>query len=132
MHDPTTARADPAVALVERYIDMWNETDAGRRGAIAAAILTPDALYLDPVMSGEGPEGVSAMVGAAQQQFAGLVFALRGAPQATGDFLRFSWTLGPAGGPPVVAGADFAELRDGRFARIAGFIDQAPGEPPVS
>lgn len=125
-HIPTEA----AHRLATHYIALWNEADAARRQALAAELFTSAAAYLDPLMASEGPDGISGMVGAAQQQFAGFSFSLRGAPEATGDCVRFSWSLGPAGGPSVVAGTDFARVDGGRFSSVTGFIDQKPGDPP--
>ena len=53
--------------LVDRYIDMWNETDAGRRRALIARIWTEDAHYVDPALEGEGREGIEAMVKAVRE-----------------------------------------------------------------
>lgn len=122
--------ADAARRLATQYIALWNEADATRRSALAGALFTSGAAYLDPMMAGEGPDGISGMVGAAQQQFAGLSFSLRGEPEATGDCVRFSWSLGPAGGPSIAAGTDFARVNGGRFSAVTGFIDQKPGDPP--
>ena len=48
--------------LIDRYIAMWNETDAERRRALIAGTWTEDANYLDPVLQGDGPTGIDAMV----------------------------------------------------------------------
>ena len=38
-------------AIVHRYIDSWNETDADRRRALIAEVFTPDASYTDPLIA---------------------------------------------------------------------------------
>jgi hypothetical protein len=39
--------------------------------------------------------------------------------------VRFAWSLGPASGPSVAEGVDFATLSaDGKLANIVGFIDK--------
>lgn len=129
MESDATVSSVNADALVNQYINMWNEGDAVRRLAIAREILDDVAVYRDPVMTGEGTVGISAMIAGAQQQFAGLGFSLCGKVDVTGNCVRFSWSLGPANGASVVAGTDFAELSGGRFIRLTGFIDQAPGDP---
>src|SRR3546814_16177852 len=81
--------------LAERYIAMWNETDAGRRRALIAGLWAADATYVDPLMRGEGVAGIDAMVAGAQQNFPGLVFSLAGKAEAVADRMRLSWQLGP-------------------------------------
>jgi len=36
----------------ERYIDLWNETDAQSRKKLIASAWTEDATYVDPMMKG--------------------------------------------------------------------------------
>ena len=119
MTDPRT--------LADRYLATWNEPDAARRSQLLAALWTPDGRYADPMMSGTGPAHIGTLIEAARAQFAGLAFSLRGAPDGHGDFARFSWSLGPAGGEPIAGGTDIARLdAQGRLAEVVGFIDFAP------
>ena len=112
--------------VVDTYIEMWNEGDPERRRRLVGEAMTEDARYLDPVMAGEGIEGISAMIAGAQQQFPGHRFALVGAPDAHHDRVRFSWSLAPAGGDPVAIGHDFATLSDdGRMRSVTGFLEPA-------
>ena len=67
---------------VQSYIAMWNETDAHERLELVAQTVTEDASYLDPVMSGDGIDGIAAMIGGAQQQFPGHRFTLVSGPDA--------------------------------------------------
>ena len=46
--------------IVERYIAMWNEPDTQERRSPVAGTVTEDATYLDPGMSGDGPDGIHA------------------------------------------------------------------------
>jgi SnoaL-like protein len=113
-------------AVVDGYIAMFNETDAARRRALAAQVWTEDATYLDPVMSGEGQDGIDAMIAGAQQQFPGHRFELAGGPDAHHDRVRFAWRLvADDGGAQVAAGVDFGTLAaDGRLSAITGFLEQ--------
>ena len=112
-------------AVVDNYIAMWNETAPERRRAIIAETWTDDARYLDPVMSGEGADGIDAMVAAAQQQFPGHRFELTQGPDAHNDRVRFAWKLvGPQNGTPVAAGVDFGTVAaDGRLQAVTGFLE---------
>ena len=112
--------------LVSDYIAMWNETDRQRRRELVARTVTEDANYLDPLMAGDGIDGISEMIADAQLQFPGHRFALRSGPDAHHDRVRFSWSLAAAGGEPVAIGVDFATIADdGRMPTITGFLEPA-------
>ena len=117
-----------ATALATRYLAAWNEADPTRRRALVAEAFSEDARYLDPLMQGQGHDGVAAMIGGAQAHFPGLRFTLHGTPDAHNDRLRFSWALGPEGAAPVARGTDFCTLAaDGRLQNVTGFLDLVPG-----
>jgi len=110
--------------IVDSYISMWNETDADQRRELVARTVTEDANYLDPVMAGDGIDGIAAMIGGAQQQFPGHRFTLVSGPDAHHDRLRFSWALAANGNTPVAVGVDFVTLADdGRMRSITGFLE---------
>ncbi|MBV9800461.1 MAG: nuclear transport factor 2 family protein [Solirubrobacterales bacterium] len=113
-------------ALVEDYIAMWNETDPDKRRSLVARTVTEDATYLDPLMSGNGIDGISAMIAGAQQQFPGHSFRLISGPDAHHDRVRFSWSLAADGEGPVAVGFDFATVADdGRMRSVTGFLEPA-------
>jgi hypothetical protein len=110
--------------VVQRYIAMWNESDPDRRRALVAQTVTDDASYVDPLMTGEGVDGIDAMIAGAQQQFPGHTVVLRSGPDAHHDRARFSWSLHANGGDAVAAGTDFATVADdGRLRTVTGFLD---------
>jgi hypothetical protein len=113
-------------ALVESYIAMWNETDPGRRRALVADTVTGDASYVDPVMSGDGIDGIATMIAGAQEQFPGHRFALVSGPDTHHDRIRFSWSLARDGDEPIAVGVDFVTLADdGRMRSVTGFLEPA-------
>jgi hypothetical protein len=113
--------------LVDSYIDMWNETDAGRRRALIARIWTQDARYADPTLKSEGRAGIDAMVQGVQERFPGFRFRRAGAIDEHNGSLRFVWELGPEGGAAVVKGIDIGVLSPERqLQSITGFFDQVP------
>jgi SnoaL-like domain len=113
--------------IARRYIDLWNERTPSRRREMLSENWTADARYLDPLMSGDGYEGVDALIAGVQQKFPGFRFTLIGEPNGFGDHVRFSWGLGPDGADSPIKGTDFAVLKEGRIRSITGFLDQLPG-----
>jgi hypothetical protein len=113
-------------AIASRYIDLWNERTPDRRREMLAAHWTSDARYVDPLMSGEGHDGVDALISDVQQRFPDFRFSLIGQPNGYGDHVRFSWGLGPDGADSPIKGTDFAVVQDGRIRSITGFLDQIP------
>jgi hypothetical protein len=123
----TIASNDKLVELVDRYIAIWNETDAAARHNLIAWTYTEDARYLDPVLQGEGRDGIDAMVKAVHERFPGHKFTRTSDVDAHHDRARFAWELGPASGPALVKGIDFATLsEDGKLQSVTGFFTQAP------
>lgn len=112
--------------LAQDYIEVWNERDAGRRRGLFRSGWSADAHYADPLMNGAGIDEIDDLIASVQGRFDGFRFALLGAPDGFGDWARFSWSLGPADGAPVVKGTDFVTRDGDRIARVVGFVDQAP------
>ena len=115
-------------AVVARYLDVWNETDADRRVKAIGELYTEDATYVDPLASVAGHEGLDALFKGAQEQFAGLTFALLGAVDAPHHIARFRWGLvTEPGAEPVAIGFDVAVVtEDERIERVYGFLDKVP------
>src|SRR5271168_882602 len=99
--------------LIERYFAMWNETNAERRRDLIARTWTEKASYLDPLMQGDGRDGIDAMVQAVQDRFPGHKFHLTSPVDSHHDNARFSWELASEAGAPVVRGIDFAVIAGG-------------------
>ncbi|MGJ7507835.1 nuclear transport factor 2 family protein [Variovorax sp. GT1P44] len=112
--------------VAEHYIAVWNETDEARRLKMLETHWAADARYVDPVMQGSGHTQISALVGGVHQRFPGFRFSLKGRPDAHGDQLRFSWTLGPSGSEDLIEGTDFAQLEAGKLRAVTGFFDKLP------
>jgi hypothetical protein len=113
--------------LIDRYIAMWNETDAARRRELIARTWTEAASDVDPMLQGEGQAGIDAMVQGVQERFPGHWFRRTSEIDAHHDRVRFSWALAAEGGATLVSGTDFGVVAaDGRLQTITGFLDQAP------
>jgi hypothetical protein len=113
--------------IAQRYIDAWNETDAGARRAAVAKLYTDDARYVDPMGIAEGPQAIASLIGAVREQFPGFSFRLAGPVDGHHNQARFGWELGPAGAEPPIVGFDVAVTDDdGRIQTVLGFLDKVP------
>lgn len=113
---------------IERYLSLWNVTDADARKAGIADIFTEDATYTDPLADVAGHDGIDAVMAGAQGQFAGFAFKPLGTVDTNHHIARFSWELVPAGGgESIVIGFDVAAFNeDGKIRSIFGFLDKVP------
>ncbi|GAA4994741.1 nuclear transport factor 2 family protein [Yinghuangia aomiensis] len=113
--------------LVDRYITVWNETDANARRTLVAETFSEQARYTDPMTAVTGRADLDAVIAAVQVQFTGLVFSLAGAVDAHHDIARFTWNLGLPGEEPLVVGFDVVETDgSGRIHQVQGFLDKVP------
>lgn len=112
--------------LVDRYIAVWNETDAGKRRALIAKTFTEGTHFVDPLQEGDGQAGIDALVTGVQGKFPDHRFRRAGTVDACHDHIRFRWELAPQGGEAFVEGTDFAQVVDGRMHRVTGFFDRLP------
>jgi hypothetical protein len=113
--------------LVDRYIAMWNETDAERRRRLIAQVWTEGATYLDPALQAEGHAGIDAMVKSVHERFPGHRFRRTGDVDAHHDCVRFAWELGRDDAPPIVTGIDFGVTEGGkRLQAMTGFFNATP------
>lgn len=109
--------------IASLYLATWNAADEAQRHTLLEG-WAEDALYVDPLMQGEGREGISTMIAAARSQFPGHDFALTGPVDGHGGNIRFSWALSADSGEPVVRGTDFVRVNaQGRIAEVVGFLD---------
>jgi hypothetical protein len=113
--------------VIDGYVAIWNETDPARRRAINARTWSSDASYLDPMLAGDRPDGIDAMIAAVHQQLPGHQLRLAGPVDAHHDRVRFAWEIVGPDDAPVFAGVDFGTLAsDGRLRAITGFLDRVP------
>ncbi|HEX5203003.1 nuclear transport factor 2 family protein [Paractinoplanes rhizophilus] len=114
-------------SVVERYLAVWNETDAAARRKRIDDLFAEDVRYVDPLAAVTGRDALDGLVGAVQQQFPGFTFSPGGAVDAHHDQARFTWNLGAVPGEPLVVGFDVAELdEDGHIKQVLGFLDKVP------
>jgi len=114
--------------LIDRYIATWNEADDERRRALISDTWTDDASYLDPMLQGEGRNGIDAMIAAVQERFPGHRFRRIGEVESHHDRVRFSWELAPEDGDVVVRGTDFGVVAGDRLSVVTGFFDHVANQ----
>ena len=111
--------------VVDNYLAAFNETDPARRRELIEQTWADGASYLDPLMEGDGADGIDAMIAGVQSQYPGYRFELAGEPDAHHDRVRFAWHLhAPENGDVVATGIDFGTVaEDGRLRAITGFLE---------
>ena len=111
--------------LIDRYIATWNETDAGRRRELIAQTWAAEASYLDPLLQGEGRDGIDAMIAQVPERYPGHRFRRTGEVESHHDRLRFTWDLAEENAEALVKGTDFGIVTpDNRLHAITGFFEQ--------
>ena len=83
------------LAIAQTYLAAWNEEDSERRRHLVGQAWAENTRYVDPLMQGEGQQGIAAMIEAARQKFPGYRFVLAGTPDGHGNFTVFSTALHP-------------------------------------
>ena len=115
-------------AIADHYLAVWNAAEPELRDRLLAQAWNLQARYVDPMMRGEGHDGISTMIAQARSQFPGYGFVLSGTPDGHGDFVRFSWTLGIGDNPPAAHGTDIVRLDShGKIVEVIGFLDAPAG-----
>jgi hypothetical protein len=114
--------------VVSQYLRVWNLTDEAARREAIGEVFAEDVRYVDPMASVSGREALSALIGAVQAQFPGLIFTAGGPADAHHSQGRFTWHLGaPGDGEPLVVGFDVASLDEaGLIREVLGFLDKVP------
>lgn len=123
----TDTTTDRLLALVDRYFDLWLETDAAARADKIGSVFTEDGRHVDPNADAIGHDGLVEMMAAVHAQFPGLGMRRTSGIDQHNDQLRFGWELLGADGAVIVAGIDVAQVADdGRLAQVAGFWGDLP------
>ncbi len=122
----TTPEAEPddgrlLRANLER---VFNERDPGRRAAALAALFVDEPVMFEPTGIVRGRAAIATVAGQLLDRF-GPTFRFTPVGPAVGHhgLASLRWQAGPEGGPVAVAGADVAEVVDGRIARLWVLLD---------
>ena len=108
--------SDPGLRpLLDRYVAVWNEPDAGRRRAAIESLWLPDGAHLTPTRQAVGWDAIEERIAEAYQQWvAPGGFDFRAVPDISGhnSTARFHWEMAPPDGPAASVGFDFLILAD--------------------
>jgi hypothetical protein len=117
--------------LADRYVALWNETDAGTRRDAIATLWGPEGEHCVRTLQAKGYEALMQRVTSSHEKNvrdAGFRFRSTGDAQLLQNTVMFHWEMVPAAGGPVVAlGLEFLVLaEDGRIAKDYQFILPTP------
>lgn len=116
--------------VIDTYLAAYGEPDADRRAPLIATAWAQDGRLVDPPLTGDGHEGISAAADALQQQFAGHRFRRVSDVDLHHDRFRVAWELAAPDGTVVLTGLDVGRVaEDGRLAEITGFFGELAGAP---
>jgi hypothetical protein len=111
-------------ALIDRYCDVWNEPDPGRRAALLAVVWAPGATYTDPSVHAASADELLAHIANVRARRPGASVLRSSAVDAHHGLARFTWHVVQADGVALPDGLDIAFLTaDGlQIERIIGFF----------
>jgi len=114
--------------FVNRYINIWNESDADKRRATIRALWQEDAQHLARTIEAVGHDGIETRVATAYETWVkekGNVFRLRDGVDGHHGTIKLRWEMLPAAGGEVISiGFDFLVLgSDGRITAGYQFIE---------
>ncbi len=123
----TNEQSSTTMTTVDDYLAAWNERDAQRRAELIERAWAPSGRLIDPPLTGEGYEGISAVAAAMHEHYAGHRFRRASDIDQHHDQLRFAWELVGPDGEVALRGLDVGELdAEGRLQRITGFFGELP------
>ena len=117
--------------LVDRYVAMWNEGDAGRRRQAIVELWAPDGLPAHQRGEWRGHQAMEERVTGSWEKSVrdgGNVFVSAGNVEGYRNVLRFNWHMKrAASGATAAKGFELLTLaEDGRIAADYQFIDPMP------
>ena len=123
----TNEQTSTVTTTVDGYLSAWNERDARRRAELIERVWAHDGRLIDPPLTGDGHDAISAVAAAMHEHYPGHRFRRASGVDEHHDQLRFAWELVGPDGEVALRGLDVGELAaDGRLQRITGFFGELP------
>lgn len=116
-------------AMIEKFVDSWNEPDAAARRQVIDEIWSEDGVYRNASTEYHGHSGIAQAVTNAHDKYGSNGFTFRLASLDTNhDAVRYRWEMVPVtGGEPDSIGTHIAMVgKDGRLVSDHQFIDKPP------
>jgi len=112
---------------IDTYLAAYSEPDPATRRPLLEQAFVSGGKLIDPPLDGEGHEGISDMMTAVLQHYAGHTFRRVSGIDEHHGFVRYGWELQAPDGAVALTGLDVAEVdTDGRLARVVGFLGPLP------
>lgn len=114
-------------SMLHAYGAAWREADPEKRGGLLEQCWSAKGRYMDPSVSVEGREALSAHIGGFHAQMPGARIELTSGASAHNGRIYFTWRLVGADGAIMMEGVDFGTISEtGQIEEIVGFF----GAPP--
>ena len=114
-----------ASAVVEAFVQAWNEADVTARRQLLEQTWADDGVYADPDGTIEGRDALLADIAAFRER--GTRVELTSGVDAYGRHFRFTWATRNAAGAVVKEGLDVGQLADdGRIMSIIAIFGPLP------
>ncbi|MFG2886254.1 hypothetical protein ACGFYV_28805 [Streptomyces sp. NPDC048297] len=113
--------------VVAEHLTIWNSPAGEARSRSIASTYSSDVLVAETDAAFHGHKGVEQAIDALQGAMPGMEITLSGPIQTAQELSTYTWTLGPAGAPPVVTGRDVITVQNGVVESVYVVID-APGQ----
>ena len=121
--------ANDAEDLAERYVAMWNETEAAARLRRIDELFAPDGAYVNEASAARGRAAIEAEARETQDATIakGFRFSTAGFSQTHHNVAQFRWRLRPvAGDADTAVGSDFVILDDQGRIRFDYQFEETP------
>ena len=109
--------------IIAEHLAIWNAPDSDQRSRSIATTYSAEALVAEADAVYHGHAGVAKAIDGLQAALPGMRLELSSAVQTAQELSTYSWTLGPAGGPPAVTGRDVITVRDDVIQSLYVLID---------
>lgn len=113
----------PVETTIDRYFESWNQTDPAARAELVSSAFAEGARYVDPLADATGHTEITAMMGAAHEQYPGMTVRRSSSLDQHHDVIRFHWEIATSDGSPLVDGIDVVRVDDrGHLLDVRGFF----------
>src|SRR6478736_3310603 len=89
--DLPTPSPEAVQPVIDRYMEAWNSTDAGRRLELLQTVFTDGSKFIDPFVEADGAQGVADFIGGMQAQFPDHALTRTTVVDLHHDLARFEW-----------------------------------------